>query len=469
MDRNIRRLGIFYAVLIGILVLNLTWLQVIDNNKLTANAANPRRLVEEYGIQRGRILTADGVLLAESREGQGPLKFQRNYPLGTVYDHVVGYDSPQLGRTGIEAQYNDYLLAKSKVQSTLQRLTRTRKEGYDVTLTIDSAIQQAAVDALGEQRGAVVAINPRTGAVLAMASWPDCDPNLLVGQDTWEAAMSVYQTDAASPLLNRAVQGLYPPGSSFKPVTAAAAIEGANIPVTRTYDCPGEMVIGGTKVYNYDRSSFGEVDMTTAMVHSVNTYFAQLAVDTTGQTLVDFAEAGGMNQRIPLDYPEVERSAMPQAWQMNTAGLAAAGYGQGELVVTPLQMCLYGCAIANGGEIMVPHLLKDVRDQENVITKYETKTWKRMMSSATASTVLSMMREVVESGTGTRAAISGYSVAGKTGTAEVSGQPDHTWFVGIAPAQNPQIVVAVVLENSGGSGGAIAAPIARQVMMAGLQ
>ena len=121
--------------------------------------------------------------------------------------------------------------------------------------------------------------------------------------------MSVYQTNAASPLLNRAVQGLYPPGSSFKPITAAAAIEGADIPVTRTYDCPGEMVIGGTKVYNYDRSSFGEVDMTTAMVHSVNTYFAQLAVDTTGQTLVDFAEAGGMNQRIPLDYPEVERSA----------------------------------------------------------------------------------------------------------------------------------------------------------------
>ncbi len=469
MDKNIRKLGLFYILLIVVLILNLTWLQVFNNNDITANPANPRRLVEEYGIQRGRILTSDGVLLAESNETTGAIRYQRNYPLGGLYDDVVGYDSPQLGRTGIEEQYNDYLLAKSRVQSTLQRLTRTDKEGYDVTLTIESAVQEAAAEALGERKGAVVAVNPRTGAVLAMVSWPDYDPNLLVDPDTFSDAMSVYQSDETSPLLNRVTQGLYPPGSSFKPITATAAIDGAHIPTSHVYDCPGEMVIGGATIYNYDGNSYGTIDMTTAMVHSVNTYFAQLAVDTTGQTLVEYAEAGGMNQIIPIDHPEVSRSSLPQAWQMDTAELAATGYGQGELVATPLQMCLYGCAIGNGGEIMTPHLLKDVRDGESIINRYESKTWKKMMAPATASEVLEMMRLVVEDGTGARAAIPGYSVAGKTGTAEVTGQPDHTWFLGIAPVQNPQIVVAVVVENSGGSGGTIAAPIARQVMLAALQ
>lgn len=483
MDKNIRRLGIFYAALIVALVINLTWLQVMDNNRLTANPNNRRLLVEEYGIQRGRILTEDGVLLAESREGTGDIKYTRFYPQGTLYDHIVGYDSPQLGRTAIEAQYNDYLLAKDKVLTTLQRLTRTRKEGYDVTLTVESKVQEAAAAALGERRGAVVAMNPRTGAVLAMVSWPDFDPNSLVSQDlvqvattggevamtAGEAAMQGYSNDPSAPLLDRVTQGLYRPGSTFKVVTAAAAIDGAGIPTSRTYDCPGTMIIGGARMSNYDGNSFGEIDMETAMTYSVNTYFAQLAVDTGGQTMVKYAESGGMNQVIPLDLPDVSRSTIPQAWQMDTAGLAATGYGQGNELVTPLQMCLFGCAIANGGAIMYPHLLKDVRDRENIVDKYETREWRKMMSPESASTVLSMMRQVVAEGTGKAAAVPGHSVAGKTGTAEVEGQKDYTWFVGIADVQNPQIVVAVVVEASGGGGGTVAAPIARQVMAAALQ
>jgi len=493
MDRNIRRLGGLFSVLLAALLVNLAWLQAFDNRRLTADPHNLRRLEEEYGIKRGSIYSSDGVLLAESLEGAGFYKFLRRYPQGALYSHVLGYDSPNLGRAGIEAQYNDYLLAKDEVLPFYQRLVRTRREGYDLTLTLKSGVQEAAAAALGGRTGAVVAINPRTGAVLAMYSQPDFDPNRLVDlslvetqqavkdpatgaastvtvkQPACRVAMDDYAADPSSPLLNRAAQGLYPPGSSFKPVTAIAAIEGAGIPTGKTYDCPGTMIIGGTKVRNYGDNSFGTIDMVTAMVHSVNTYFAQLAAEIGGETLVDYAERGGMNQRPPLDLPDVARSSMPQAWQSDLAELASEGYGQGSLLLTPLQMCLYGCAVANGGSIMLPHLLQDARQEQNVVEKFESREWLRMMSPSTASAVLEMMIEVVEEGTGQQAAISGYTVAGKTGTAEVQGKPDHTWFVGIAPARNPQVVVAVVVENSGGSGGAVAAPIAKKVMEAALR
>lgn len=209
--------------------------------------------------------------------------------------------------------------------------------------------------------------------------------------------------------------------------------------------------------------------MTTAMINSVNTYFAQLAVDAGGQGLVGCAEAGGMNRLIPLDLPGAARASIPQAWQMDDAALAAAGYGQGSELVTPLQICMFGCAVANGGSIMHPHLLKDVRDRENIVEKFETREWSRMMSASSASTLLQMMREVVIRGTGKAAAVPGHAVAGKTGTAEVAGQKDYTWFLGIADVQNPQVVVAVVLEASGGSGGSVAAPVARQVLEAALR
>ena len=475
MDRSIRRLGLFYCVLIGALVLNLTWLQVLQNNRLTANPANRRRLVEEYGIRRGRILTSDGALLAESLESTGEFKYTRRYPQASLYGHVTGYDSPQFGRTGIEAEYNDYLLAKDRVLTELQRLTRTRKEGYDVTLTIDSKVQEAAAAALEGRRGAVVAVNPRNGAVLAMVSQPGYDPNELMGREqvdgrtAGEAAMQAYAADPSAPLLNRATQGTYRPGSVFKVVTAAAGIDVAKKDISQAYDCPGEMVIGGSRVHNYGGTDFGRIDMTTAMINSVNTYFAQLAVDAGGKGLVGCAEAGGMNRLIPLDLPGAARASIPQAWQMDDAALAAAGYGQGGELVTPLQICMFGCAVANRGSIMHPHLLKDVRDRENIVEKFETREWSRMMSASSADALLQMMREVVIRGTGEAAAVPGHAVAGKTGTAEVAGQKDYTWFLGIADVQNPQVVVAVVLEASGGSGGSVAAPVARQVLEAALR
>lgn len=476
MDKNIRKLAIFYVVLIIILVFNLSWMQVIDRERIVENPANPRHLVEDYGIKRGRIFTSDRVLIAESREREGTIKYLRYYPEGSLYSQVLGYDSPQLGRSGIEEQYNDYLLAKDRVQGFLERLLRTRKEGYDIHLTIESEVQRAAAAALGNRRGAVIAINPRNGAVLAMVSYPTFDPNLLVSQEkegerpSGEIAMERYTQEASSPLLNRATMGLYPPGSSFKILTTAAALDGAGLSPSIVFNCPGTWEVGGFRVTNYGHTNYGNIDMTDALAKSVNTYFAQLATKIGSELLVRYAEEGGMNQRIPLDYPAVAVSTIPSASEMDLAELAWTGVGQGRLQLSPLQLCIFGCAIANGGVIMTPHLLEDVRDRENIITKFETKAWKRLMSPATATTELTMMQEVVKSGTGRAAAIEGYAVAGKTGTAEAGeGKPNHTWFVGIAPAQNPQVVVAVVVENSGGTGGATAAPIARQVLLAALR
>lgn len=281
--------------------------------------------------------------------------------------------------------------------------------------------------------------------------------------------MEAYSTDANSPLLSRATMGLYAPGSSFKVVTAAAALD-EGLPASTAFDCPGVWSVGGSRVTNYGNPprSFGSIAMETALAYSVNTYFAQLAVRMGAEALVDCAERLGINDRPPLDHPAVSTSTIPSPGEMDAVSLAWTGVGQGELLLTPLQLCLAGCAVANGGKIMVPHLLKEVRRGAEILERYEASVWRSPIKAETAGEVLRMMVEVVEKGTGTQAAISGVTVAGKTGTAEVEGKPPHAWFLGIAPAGNPSVVVAVVIEN-GGSGGAAAAPVAREVLKAALK
>jgi penicillin-binding protein A len=210
------------------------------------------------------------------------------------------------------------------------------------------------------------------------------------------------------------------------------------------------------------------MDMGTALTYSVNTYFAQLALDMGAGSLVEYAERFGMNGVPPLDYPAVSAAFIPQPAGMDRVALAWTGAGQGELLMTPLQLCLAGCAIANGGKVMLPHLMKDVRREDSILVRFDAGVWRSPISAETAGDVLEMMVNVVREGTGTAAAIAGVTVAGKTGTGEVEGMPPHAWFIGIAPAVNPTVVVAVVVENGGG-GGAVAAPIAREVIQAALR
>ena len=477
MQASIRKLGFFFVLLALVLVFNLSYLQVFGQNGLVENPANTRRLIEEYGIRRGRIMTADGLVVAESIETEGLLRYRRAYPGGTLFSHVIGYDSPQFGRSALEAYYNEYLLGRDPSRGWAEEMTSDLEEGNDITVTIDSEVQAAAAEALGQRKGAVVALDPKTGAVLAMYSWPVFDPNALVSPEQTEedelaadAVMRSYVGDPSSPLLNRATLGLFTPGSSFKVVTSSAGIESGLLPGTQYY-CPGVLPVGNFWVTNYGDPprDFGTIDMDTALTLSVNTYFAQLALDMGGDALVGYAERFGMNGMPPLDYPAVAASSIPQAGEMDDVELAWTGAGQGELLMTPLQLCLVGCAVANGGRTMLPHLLKDVRRQDNILERFDAGEWRSPISADTAAAVLAMMVHVVEEGTGTAAAVPGITVAGKTGTAEVEGEPPHAWFLGIAPAENPTVVVAVVVENSGGGGGTVAAPIAREIIAAALE
>ncbi|MDI6874564.1 peptidoglycan D,D-transpeptidase FtsI family protein [Candidatus Solincola sp.] len=477
MQKGIRRLGVFFIALTLVLVVNLSYLQVWGQKDLMENPANTRRLVEEYGIARGRIITSDGLVLAESEPAQGPFAYRRRYHQGSLFSHILGYDSPQFGRSGLEEAYNEQLLGRKPPRSWVEEMTSDVREGNDVYLTLDAGVQSAAAKALGSRKGAVVAMNPKTGAVLAMYSWPTYEPQALVTQEgdadgtpLAEKAMQNYSRDTNSPLLNRAAAGLYTPGSVFKVVTASAGLE-AGFSASTAFDCPGVWEVGGSRVTNYGSPprSFGSIDMETALTYSVNTYFAQLAVKMGASTLVKYAEAFGLNSVPPLDLPGVSASRIPPSGRMDAVQLAWSGAGQGEILLTPLQLCLVGCAVANGGKIMTPHLLKEVRKGEAILERYDASVWRTPISADTAAEVLGMMISVVEKGTGTLAAISGVTVAGKTGTAEVEGKLPHAWFLGIAPAENPSVVVAVVVENSGGAGGSVAAPIAREVIRAALK
>jgi peptidoglycan glycosyltransferase len=475
LQANIRKLGIFFMILAVALVLNLTWLQVLGQNKLVENPANTRRLLAEYGIERGSIATADGLVVAESVNTEGVFKYERVYPAGSLLAHVVGYDSPQFGRSGLEQFYNEYLLGRKPSRGWVEEMTSDLKKGNDIIITVDTGVQAAAVEALGQRKGAVIAIDPKTGAVLCMCSWPTFDPNALVSQErdadgnlAADVFMRSYIQDPASPLLNRASMGLLTPGSCFKVLTASAGIE-SGLPPSTIYDCPSELPVYGSTVVNYSGSPSGNMDMDTALTFSVNTYFAQLALEMGADALVDYAQSFGMNATPPLDYPAVSPSFIPQPEEMDAVDLAWTGAGQGELLMTPLQLCLIGCAIANNGTIMLPHLLKEVRREQSILERFNAGEWRSPISPETADDVLGMMVNVVEEGTGRAAAIPGVTVAGKTGTAEVEGKQPHTWFIGIAPAENPTVVVAVVVENSGGGGGSVAAPIARQVIEAALK
>ncbi len=462
-------------VLFLALAVNLTYQSVVTSKAVADNNANPRKLQREYGIQRGNILAADGqTVLARSIPIEGVIKYQREYPGGEAYAAVIGYDSPQFGRAGLESQYNDVLLGLGQRSDLLRDLFKTTTQGYDLLTTLNPVVQEAAVNALGARRGAVVAMNPDTGAILAMASWPSYDDNTIASQAKdangnllAEAAKAAYDQDPNSPLLNRATMGLYPPGSSFKVLNAAAGIDSGTVNRLDILDCTGAYTIGG---HTFGDRVHGPVDMLAALTVSCNNYFSHSALTETARVLVDYAQRFGVNTLPPIDYPAVAISSIPQPSAMDQVELAATGFGQGELLLTPLQLAMIGSAIANDGREMTPHLMKEVRDaQGNILERYDPKLWRQVVSASTASQVLNMMVSVVESGTGQAASIPGYSVAGKTGTAEPGNdKPNHAWFLGIAPAGNPQVVVAVVIENSGGSGGEDAAPVAKAVMQAAL-
>lgn len=462
MDRPVRRLFLFFVVLFVALVLQLTYVQVVSAPSLKVEPTNTRAIQEEMQVERGAIVSADGVVLAESKAVEG--FYYREYPQGSLTAPWLGYNSLQYGRAGIERVYNEDLSGQSGilgVTSYWNRLTGKPHQGADLVLTINMAVQRAAADALGDRKGAVVALNPRTGGVLAMVSYPRYDPNDL--EEIWERI----STDEGRPLLNRALQGLYPPGSAFKTIVAAAGLQTGAVTTASTFNDTGTFTAGGYVVSNYDDKVYGEHDFTRAFASSINTTFARLGVEVGAEVLAAYAGAFGFGHELPWDLGGAV-SRFPDAGDMDVAHVAQASFGQGEVLASPMQMALVAAAAANGGKIMEPYVVDEVRDPNGrTLRKAVPKVWLEPILGETAAVLKSLMVEVVSTGTGTGAALQGVQVAGKTGTAEVAEAEPHAWFTGFAPAEDPRVVVAVVVENAG-TGGSVAAPVARKVIAAAL-
>lgn len=478
MNRQIRQLGFVLVLLFIVLFVQLNHIQVLQAAKLQDDPRNNRNTVRDFSSPRGDILSADGAILAQSVPSNDQYELQRQYPQGELFGHLTGFFSFNYGSEGLEREYNDELAGREKSVKHVKDLLTDKVTTEDITITVTQKMQQAAKDALGDKKGAVVALNPKTGDIIAMYSNPTYDPNLISTHNFAQAKKdrSTLLTDKNKPMLPRTFREAYPPGSTFKTVTASAAYEKRPDLVKKSYPSVSSIT---PPLTNRPLSNFGgEVcggQLPQLYKISCNTGFAAMGMDIGAQNMFDVAQGFGFNQAPPLDEPTVAKSNFPQPsfFKGNTPQLAYSSIGQGNTTATPLQMAMVAGAIANGGVVVKPHLLKEVRDDDgNVVKTAKPEQWMRAVSADTADKMRDNMLGVVNGGTGTAARIPGVQVAGKTGTAQTHDNLIDTWFISFAPANDPQIAIAVIVEdqqNHGEStGGVVSAPIAKKVMQAAL-
>lgn len=488
MNDNIRKLGYFFIAIFTVLALYLGYLNAVVGPRLATDPHNRRLAAAEEAVTRGTIYDRRGVVLAEDRVTDGVKR--RVYPLGKETAHLLGFVSPRYGRTGLESVFDSYLLAMDeagRIKSFFDRILGRERRGYNIGLTIDSRLQSQAWNLLGGRRGAVVALDPGTGAVLAMVSSPSFDPETLDNVVRTESGvqngkkvelkitgydMLKMQTEAA-PLLNRVARGVYTPGSVFKIVTGAGALEANPQNQARVYQCQGSIIVEGFVLKDF--GVHGNLGFNDAVAISCNTYFATLGLDLGEEGLKKAARSFGF-EFIEYDkdgrygsYPVVSGEipfnpgTIPSN-KMSGPEVASAAMGQGRVLVSPFQMALVAAGVANGGVVMKPVVLeKVVAGNGMVIKRIAPEAMYTAVSPGVAGILAAAMEEAVKRGTATQASLSGIRVAGKTGSAQNPRGQAHAWFIGFAPAVNPRIAVAVVLENAG-SGGDLAAPVARELM-----
>jgi peptidoglycan glycosyltransferase len=440
-----------------LLIVALSYQQVAMGGRYRRHPLNHRDALRLAQIKQGTIRDSTRTVLAETRRGEGG--FQRTYPEGRAFCQLLGYQSVKLGAAGLQKRYADELVGADGLESPFAQLWRDEKAGHDLTLTLNASAQKVAAEALEGRNGAVVALDPRSGEVLVMASSPMFDPNFV--DDAWE----LIRKDPAAPLLNRCIQGQYPPGSAIKILTAAAALDaGVATPETK-FRCEGRFKVDGAEVVCHRTSGHGLVDMSKALAVSCNVYFAKLGLELGAERLEKAARAFGFGTRIEFDLP-VTVSSIGVSASANRAALAEAAFGQGKVIVTPLQMALIAAAIGNEGRMMAPRVLRSVESPEGRVLRETTpRELGRPVSAATAQTVKDLMVGVVEHGTGAVVQSRHVQIAGKTGSAENPHGEPHAWFVALAPADAPTVAVAVIVENAG-RGGEVAGPIARDVIEA---
>jgi peptidoglycan glycosyltransferase len=471
----LRRVAISVLVLFTLLIVNVNIIQVVRAGDLRDNPRNTRVLAEEFDRERGSIVV-DGNEIALSEATDGRLRYLRQYPQGEVYAPVTGYYSPLVyGSTGMERAANR-VLSGSDPRLTLFRLgdlfTGRDPAGGNVQLTLEPAVQQAAMEGLAGVTGAVVALDPTTGAILALASTPSYDPGQLSSHDP--AAIRDYRAQLGeAELRNHAISDKYPPGSIFKVIVSAAALASGDYTPETTVPAPDELTLPGTstQLRNFGNSSCNggaDQSLIDALTVSCNTAFAQLGIDLGQERVQEMAEAFGMDGE-GFDMPlEVTGSSVGDI--ENDAQLGQSSIGQFNVAMTPMQAAMVAAAVANDGTLMKPYLVDSLQAPDlSVIDQTEPEEMSEPISSEVADQLTEMMTSVVEEGSGRRARVDGVTVAGKTGTAQVAeGVEDHNWFIGFAPADDPTIAVAVFVANGGGTGGDTSAPIAREVIEAHL-
>lgn len=524
---RIRTLGLAFMVLYGALFVQLNRVQFFGAERLQEDPVNTRGLVREFGQERGDIVTADGVVAARSVPHDTDIDFRREYPEGELYAHITGYQSLNVAATGLERAFNDELAGRTVEQQfrSLNDFFADRDTTATLVMTIRDDLQRVARDALGEQRGSVVALDPRTGAVLAMWSNPSFDPNPIASPDGSEAnaAYSAALAADGDPLLAKAFREIYFPGSTFKLVTASAGVASGLVgpadpvfPVSASY----EPVPSGSPIGNFGGSSCGG-DLREILRVSCNTAFAEMGAEWVGPDLmIDTAEAFGFNSAPPFDVPGAAESRFPTDYGSrladvsfyrgevdeddsndpstaepgessgsselpngdvdvyeDSARLAQASIGQNDVAATPLQMALVAAAIANHGISMEPHVVAELRGSgSEVYDTTEPAEWQRALEPFVADIIRSAMLGVAANGTARNLLVPGLEVGGKTGTAQLGTEipRSHAWIVGFAgpPGGEAEIAVAVIVEAQDGAdeqtGGRVAAPIARRVIEAAL-
>ena len=440
------------------LIVYLSYFEIFQADSISNNNYNKRIWKEEEYTLRGSIVDRNDLILASSSQLDN--KQLREYHYGPLYSHIIGYNSRTLGKEGLEKAYNKELLNISESSSIneikkIMSKSNLNPKGMDIRLTIDHKIQQYAEELLGKQKGSIIVMNPVNGEIYAMISSPSFNSNRV--NEDWDDIIK----NQDSPLINRATQGLYAPGSIFKIITTASAIE--NQDINTEYNCKGQISIDGFILKDYSSRGHGNINLHQALVKSCNVAFGQIALELGQNNLQDTGERFLLNTPISLDI-NTKKSVLFTG-EMSKPDLASTGIGQGKTLVTPLNMIMMVSGIANKGKIVQPILVKDILSSKGKVMKTnETTILSPAISTEIADTIKDMMVDVVKSGTGKGAALSSVKVAGKTGTAQVSGKKDHSWFVGFAPADNPKVSIVVLLENSGTTGGQSAAPIARKII-----
>jgi peptidoglycan glycosyltransferase len=490
-NRQLNRLAITAVVLLVALVVGTTYWQAWAAGDLAAKQDNAIERVVQFTIARGLIdgASKQGVFAANKKKKVGgQTLYFRRYPLAGLAAQTVGYSTQSRAQAGLERSMNDYLTGantnlSNALKTALDKLGGSTVKGNSLQLTIRPGAQRLAQQLLGGRCGAVVAMNPRTGAVYVMASTPTYDQNLIDQPGGYAKVLKIRgECGGASALLNRATQGLFVPGSTFKIVTAAAALDTGAFTPSSQFDDPGYCTEYGKKVYNAGNpdqngpEAFGHLDFLTGFEHSVNSVFCNVGKQLGPKTILDYAKRFGFYKTPPLETPANERapsglykgSHLDDPKDPNAVDVGRLAFGQWTMLATPLQMAIVASTVANGGVVPKPYVVeKIVAPDGSTVRSTRPGNLGRAIKPETAATLTQFMVAAVKSGTGMAAQIPGIDVAGKTGTAETGVAHTNTaWFVSFAPATNPQVAVAVVVEKQHGFGGTIAAPIAKQVMEA---